>query len=121
MGINGYHVDILRGESRTPEFFKMDPSGQIPVLDIDENNYLSESNAILNYLAEGTVYLPDAGLPGSRVLQWQFYEQYSHEPNIAVACFINKYLGLPIDRREEYVSKQAGGHKALLVMEKQLS
>ncbi len=64
---------------------------------------------------------PDGGLAQARVLQWQFFEQYSHEPFIAVARFINKYLGLPTDKADEYAAKQAGGHKALRVMEQQLA
>ena len=56
----------------------------------------------------------------AKILQWQFYEQYSHEPYIAVARFIAKYLGLPDDRKADYEAKQVGGHKALAVMEKQL-
>ena len=77
-------------------------------------------NAILNFLAEGTPFLPSDRLERARVLQWQFFEQYSHEPNIAVARFINKYLGLPAERLAEYQAKQAGGHKALAVMESHL-
>ena len=64
--------------------------------------------------------LPTDALARARVLQWQFFEQYSHEPYVAVARFINKYLGLPADREVEYKSKQEGGNKALAVMETQL-
>lgn len=110
-------IDIVAGQTRTPEFEAMNSNGKIPVLQIGTSDYLFESNAILNYLAEGSAYLPSSGIARARVLQWQFFEQYSHEPYIAVARFINRYLGLPEARREEYFSKQAGGHKALLVME----
>ena len=115
------HIDILNGEAQTPEFKAMNKNAQIPVLQIDEYEYLSESNAILNYLAEDSSLLPHSGIERAKVLQWQFFEQYSHEPYIAVARYINKYLGLPAERVEEYNSKQAGGHKALTVMENQLS
>lgn len=115
------HVDILSGESETEEFLAMNKNAKIPVLQIDERTYLTESNAILNYLAEGTDFLADSGLQRARVLEWQFFEQYSHEPYIAVARYINKYLGLPADQKERYLSKQQGGHKALSVMESQLS
>jgi glutathione S-transferase len=81
---------------------------------------LSESNAIIDYLAEGTDLYPTDRLARARVLQWQFFEQYSHEPYIAVARYINRYLGLPESRRQEYESKQTGGIKALQVMEEQL-
>lgn len=115
------HTDILAGATRTREFLAMNPNGKVPVLQIDAHNCLWESNAILNYLADGTPFLPPAGLLRARVLQWQFFEQYSHEPYIAVARYINRYLGLPAQRRAEYDSKQAGGHKALGVMEQQLA
>lgn len=115
------HVDILAGQTHTPEFEAMNRNAKIPVLQISDLEYLTESNAILNFLAEGSAFLPDSGLNRAKVLQWQFFEQYSHEPYIAVARYINKYLGLPAERKEEYASKQEGGHKALSVMEHQLS
>lgn len=114
------HIDILNQETHTTEFLAMNSNGKIPVLKTSDGEYLSESNAILNYLAEGTEWLPDSGLERACVLQWQFFEQYSHEPYIAVARFINRFLGLPDDRLDEYRSKQFGGHKALAVMDKQL-
>lgn len=110
------HVDILVGETNTADFTKINPNGRIPALEIQEGNYLWESNAILNYLAEGSSFLPNEKLGRARVLQWQFFEQYSHEPYIATARYINKYLGLPDERKDEYHSKQEGGHKALRVM-----
>lgn len=115
------HVDILAGETQTIEFEAMNKNAKIPVLQISESEYLTESNAILNFLAEGSSFLPASGIGRAKVLQWQFFEQYSHEPYIAVARYINKYLGLPAERKEEYASKQEGGHKALSVMENQLS
>jgi glutathione S-transferase len=115
------HVDILNQETHSEAFKAMNPNAKIPVLKVSDENYLWESNAILNFLAEGTSWLPDSDLERARVLQWQFFEQYSHEPYIAVARFIRKYLGLPDDRLDEYRSKQTGGHKALSVMELQLT
>lgn len=115
------HVDILAGETRTPEFLGMNPGGKIPLLVLDDGRYLSESNAILNYLAAGTQYLPEDGFLRAQVLQWQFFEQYSHEPYIAVARFISKYLGMPEGRREEFEAKREGGDRALGVMEERLS
>jgi glutathione S-transferase len=91
------------------------------LLELDDGRCISESNAILNYLAEGSDLSSEDAYQKAKILQWQFFEQYSHEPYIAVARFISKYLGLPDDRKEEYKSKQAGGHKALKVMEEQLS
>ena len=115
------HVDILAGETKSTEFLAKNPNGKIPLLELRDGRLLSESNAILDYLATGTVLLPDDDFLRAQVLQWQFFEQYSHEPYIAVARFIAKYLGLPEGRKAEYHAKQAGGHKALAVMESRLS
>ncbi|MET4694921.1 glutathione S-transferase family protein [Endozoicomonas lisbonensis] len=114
-------VDILNDETQTKSFLEKNPVAKIPVLELDDGRCLSESNAILNYLANGSDLLPDDRFQYAKVQQWQFFEQYSHEPYIAVARFIAKYLGLPDSRREEYQSKQEGGHKALTVMEQQLN
>ncbi len=113
-------VDILAGETQTAEFLVMNPNGKIPVLEFDDGRLLTESNAILNYLAEGSEWLPVDRFIRAQVLQWQFFEQYSHEPFIATARYINKYLGLPRERLAEYEAKQEGGHQALKVMEAQL-
>jgi len=77
-------MDILRGETRTPEFLRINPNGRIPVLVLEDGTCLAESNAILFHLAEGTELLPDARVARAQVLQWMFFEQYSHEPYIAV-------------------------------------
>jgi glutathione S-transferase len=115
------HVDILANETHTDEFKKMNPNTRIPVVKLGNNKYLWESNAILNYLAEDTQFLPHEKYEKAKVLQWQFFEQYSHEPYIATARYINKYLGLPKDREAEYHGKQVGGYKALSIMEKHLA
>jgi glutathione S-transferase len=115
------HVDILAGATQTDEYLAMNPNGKIPLLVLDDGRYLWESNAILNYIATGTNYLPGDSFLKAQVLQWQFFEQYSHEPYIAVARFIAKYLGLPDERKTEYESKQAGGAEALSVMEAHLA
>ena len=115
------HVDIVAGETRTPEFLAKNPNGKLPVLELPGGEYLAESNAILYYLAEGTRYWPSERLQRACVLQWQNFEQYSHEPYIAVARFIAKFLGLPEERRAEYEAKQAGGYRALAVMEQHLT
>lgn len=114
------YVDILEGETGVLEFLEKNPNGKIPLLELSDGRCLSESNAILNYLAAGTEFLPGDSFEIALVQQWQFFEQYSHEPYIAVARFISKYLGLPDDRLAEYESKQAGGLKALAVLETQL-
>ncbi len=113
-------VDILKGETRTPEFLEKNPNGKIPVLELDDGSCLWESNAILNFLAEGTEFLPTEPRLRTQVLQWQFFEQYSHEPYVAVARFIMLYLGLPEERRAEFEEKRKGSYKALDVMERQL-
>ena len=113
-------VDILKGESQTPEFLRLNPNGKIPLLVTDKGECLAESNAILFYLAQNSDFLPHDVLQQARVLQWQFFEQYSHEPYIAVARFIARYLGMPEHRKVEYERKQAGGNQALAVMEDKL-
>ncbi len=114
-------VDILANETQTADFLRKNPNGKIPLLELDDGRCISESNAILNYLSEGSDLSSEDAYEKAKILQWLFFEQYSHEPYIAVARFISRYLGLPDDRKEEYKSKQAGGHKALKVMEDQLS
>jgi glutathione S-transferase len=85
--------DILEGETRTPEFLAINPNGRIPVVELDDGRRLAESDAILFYLAEGTRFLPEARYGRAQVLQWMFFEQYSHEPYLAVARFWVHSLG----------------------------
>jgi glutathione S-transferase len=115
------HLDVLSGVTRTPAFLARNPNGRIPVLELPDGRHLAESNAILHFLADGTALLPSDPWQHALVLQWQFFEQYSHEPYIATARFIAKYLGMPESRRAEYEGKQAGGHAALRVMEGHLA
>jgi glutathione S-transferase len=115
------HTDILKGESRTPGFLAKNPNGRIPLLEIGDGVYLPESNAILCYLADGTSFLPSERLPRARVLQWLFFEQYSHEPYIAVARFIVHYLGRPPDQEARLQDRMAPGYAALGVMEQHLA
>jgi glutathione S-transferase len=109
-------VDILKGESRTPEFLRRNPNGRIPVLELDDGTFLAESNAILFYLAEGTPYLPADRLERAQVLQWMFFEQYCHEPNIATSRFWLRHLELTEERRRALVEKKRLGEAALAVM-----
>jgi glutathione S-transferase len=113
-------VDILNGETETEAFLEKNPNGKIPVLELEDGTCLWESNAILNFLAEGTPYLLTEPRLRTQMLQWQFFEQYSHEPTIAVARFIQFYLGLPEARMDEYRSLHKRGYRALKVMEQQL-
>jgi glutathione S-transferase len=114
-------MDILKGETQTEAFLAKNPNGKIPVLELDDGTCLWESNAILNFLADGSGFLPSEPRLRTQVLQWQFFEQYSHEPYVAVARFIQLYQGMPTERLEEYQICLVRGHKALKVMEQQLS
>ncbi|AIC21508.1 MULTISPECIES: glutathione S-transferase family protein [Pseudomonas] len=114
-------VDILNGDTQTEAFLAKNPNGKIPVLELEDGTCLWESNAILNFLADGSEFLPSEPRLRTQVLQWQFFEQYSHEPYIAVARFIQLYLGLPQERLHEYEKLQKRGYKALDVMEHQLA
>jgi glutathione S-transferase len=114
-------VDILRGGSRTPEFLARNPNGRIPVLELESGEHLPESNAILAYLAEGTPFLPAGRLERARVLSWMFFEQYSHEPNIATVRHWLQHLGLDDERRALLPGKRAQGYAALGVMERHLA
>jgi glutathione S-transferase len=113
-------VDIIAGDTRTPQFLAMNVNGKIPLLALPDGRYLPESNAILFYLADGSEFFAGDAYARAGVLQWMFFEQYSHEPNIATSRFIIKYLGNPPDRQASLEEKQAGGYKALEIMEQQL-
>jgi glutathione S-transferase len=114
-------VDILKGESRTADFLAKNPNGRIPVLETEDGTFLPESNAILFYLAEATPYLPGERLARAQVLQWMFFEQYSHEPHIAGARFWLRHTEVTDERRAALAQKQKLGHAALGVMERHLA
>jgi len=111
----------LDGETQTNEFLSKNPNGKIPAVELDDGRCLCESNAILGYFADNTNFLPADNYERAKVYEWLFFEQYSHEPFIAVARFIQKYLGMPKEREDEYHSLQTGGNKALQLMEDQLT
>jgi len=113
-------IDILQGETRSDHFLSLNPNGQIPVCVADDGAVLTQSNAILFYLAEGSRYWPDERLAQTRVLEWQFFEQYNHEPSIAVARFIKLYQGMPENRRDEHQDRLKAGYRALDVMQARL-
>ena len=114
-------LDITRGATRTPEFLAMNPNGRIPLLELEDGSRLAESNAIQFYLAEGTPLLPGDRLERSRVLQWMFFEQYSHEPYIAVLRFW-VHTGAAEGMDEAVLQeKREKGHAALAVMESHLA
>jgi len=113
-------VDILAGDTHTPKFLAMNTNGKIPLLALPDGRCLAESNAILCYLADGSEFFSGDAFTRAEILQWMFFEQYSHEPNIATSRFIIQYLGNPPDKQAALKEKSVGGYKALNVMEQQL-
>jgi len=114
-------IDSAAGETRTPQYLAMNPNGKVPLLEVEPGRYLAESNAILCYLAEGSPLLPQDAWQRAQVLQWLFFEQYSHEPYIAVARFICRWLPADHPRRADLPRLHERGAQALAVMERQLA
>jgi len=112
-------LDITKGETRTPEFLALNRNGRIPLLVLEDGTPLPESDAILFYLAEGTPLLPADRLGRAQVLRWMFFEQYSHEPYIAVVRFW-VHTGVASQRPEEVKTRRQRGYEALGVMEDHL-
>ena len=113
-------LDIDKGETRTPQFLAKNPNGRIPTLELDDGTFLAESNAILWYLAEGSPFLPADRLGRAQVLQWMFFEQYSHEPYVATPRYIVRHLPADSPRRAELPDRMKRGHDAIAVMETHL-
>ena len=113
-------LDIFQGATRTPEFLAKNPNGRIPTLELDDGTCLAESNAILWYLAAGSAFVPAERLPQSQVLQWMFFEQYSHEPYVATSRAILRHFPPDSPRHQELPDRQARGRAALAVMETHL-
>lgn len=113
-------IDILRRESRTPEFLRINPNGRIPVLEVN-GRYLPESNAALYYLAQGTRFFPQDRFAQAQVLQWMFFEQYSHEPYIATIRFWVAFQRSAQKNADEIRRRMPLGYAALEVMERHLS
>src|SRR6202020_1816163 len=86
-------VDTLKGETRTPEFLKRNSAGQVPVVEFDDGRPLAQSNAIIRYLACGSDLIPADGFAAAKMDEWLFWEQYNHEPYVAVCRFHMVYLG----------------------------
>ena len=114
-------MDIVAGATRTPGFLEKNPNGRIPTLELPDGTFLAESNAILFYLADGTPLLPTDRLERAQVLQWMFFEQYSHEPNIATSRYWLHHVELTPERRAALVEKKRAGDAALGVMETHLA
>lgn len=114
-------VSSLDGSTRTPEYLAKNPNGKVPLLELEDGRFIAESNAILLYLAENTRYLPKDAYERALVYQWLFFEQYSHEPYVAVRRALMVYPERARDATpERLASTLVGGEKALGVMEEQL-
>ncbi len=114
-------VDSANGQTRTPEFLAKNPNGRVPLLELEDGRRLSESNAILGYLAEGSAMLPTDSWQRAKTMQWLFFEQYSHEPYVAVARFIRRWLPADHPRRADIPRLLEQGAKAFDVMEQHLA
>ena len=113
-------IDSANGETRTPEYLAKNPNGRVPMLELEDGRLLVESNAILCYLAEGTPFFPADAWQRAQALSWMFFEQYSHEPYIAVARFIRGWTPADSPRRADLPRLVERGEQALAVMEKYL-
>jgi glutathione S-transferase len=114
-------LDIMKGETRTPQALARNPNGSIPVLELEDGRCLPESNAILCYFGEGSPFVPAERFARAQVLQWLFFEQYSHEPCVATPRFIVRHLPADSPRHADLPRLLARGHDALAVMERHLA
>jgi glutathione S-transferase len=114
-------IDVRSGVTREPQFLDRNPNGRVPTLEYEPGKYLAESDAILVYLAEGSGFWPQQRLQRAQVLQWMFFEQYSHEPYVAVARFICVALPAQHERRAELPRLHERGYQALAVMDQHLA
>lgn len=113
-------IDSANGQTRTPEYLAKNPNGRVPMLELEDGRLLVESNAILCYLAEGTAFVPVDHWQRAQALSWMFFEQYSHEPYVAVARFIRGWTPVDSPRRADLPRLIERGEQALAVMEKHL-
>ena len=102
-------VDIMKSQSRTPEFLAMNPAGQVPAVILDDGRALAQSNAIMLHLAEGSVLIPGDRFERAKMYEWLFWEQYSHEPYVAVARFHVAYLGKPVSDLDAKLVERGNG------------
>ena len=116
-----HETGVLDGATRTETFLAMNPNGKVPIMVLPDGEVISESNAILCYLADATPLAGSDRRQRARIAQWLFFEQYSHEPFIATSRFIVRYLGSPADRQDDLDAKRPGGYKALGIMEQALT
>jgi glutathione S-transferase len=113
-------TDSNAGATRTPEFLAMNPNGKVPLVELDDGARITESNAILAHFAEGTPWLPPPGLLRTRVFEWLFFEQYSHEPYVAVARNWIRHLNAKEHYADRLPDIWVRGYRALGVMELRL-
>ncbi|HSE11984.1 MAG TPA: glutathione S-transferase family protein [Rudaea sp.] len=114
-------TDSAHGATRTPEYLAKNPNGRVPIIELDDGRVMAESNAILYWLADGTRYFSGDSWQRAQTLAWMFFEQYSHEPFIAVARFICGWTPLDSPRRADLAKLRERGYDALGVMEKHLA
>jgi len=114
-------LSVVDRSNRADVLGTLNPGLRVPTLVLDDGRPLAESNAILWYFGDGTPYLPTDGYERAQILQWQFFEQYSHEPNIAVARFWIAYSGEPEHFEEQLPARMKGGYAALDAMEGHLA
>jgi glutathione S-transferase len=112
-------VDTMKGETRTPQFLALNSAGQVPVVEFDDGRTLAQSNAIIRYLARGSTLIPADAFAAARMDEWLFWEQYSHEPYIAVCRFHMRYLGKAASELDPDRVKR--GYAALDRMEQHLA
>ncbi|MBS0213972.1 MAG: glutathione S-transferase family protein [Proteobacteria bacterium] len=114
-------IDIARGDTRTPEYLAKNPNGKAPMIELEDGRTLAESDAILYWLAEGSAYFAGDAWQRAQTMAWMFFEQYSHEPCVAVARFICGWTPLDSPRRADLPRLRERGNQALAVMETHLS
>jgi glutathione S-transferase len=114
-------TDSAHGATRTPQYLAKNPNGKVPMIETDDGRIMVESNAILCWLADGTKYFAGDAWQRAQTLAWMFFEQYSHEPYIAVARFICGWTPMDSPRRAELQKLRERGDAALRVMEKHLA
>jgi glutathione S-transferase len=102
-------TEVLKAQSRTPEYLAMNPAGQVPAVILDDGRPLAQSNAIILHLAEGSALIPADAYDRAKMLEWMFWEQYSHEPYVAVARFQVRFLGKPVEDLEPRLVERGNG------------
>jgi glutathione S-transferase len=121
LAVQRIEMNVDDGSTRQADFLSRNPVGQVPVLEFPDGTHLAQSNAILVYLAEGTRFWPSEKLARAQALQWMFFEQYNHEPTIAVVRHWVAHLGKTVASEPQLPAKIAGGNRALGIMERHLA